>query len=87
MSIKVSVVEEKMKQLIYSAMLTKLQSEAGSINHKNTDGIYSPSRWWYDRHDTSLGGKILNTSGSMTVTDNNNSMTVTVNLDYTLRPR
>lgn len=75
-----------MKDLLKTAMYNKLQAESGTINHTNTDGIYSPSRWWYDRYDTSLGGSILGTSGSMSVTDTGN-LQVTVNLDYTLIPR
>ena len=67
-------------------MYNKLQAESGTINHTNRDSYYSPSRWWYDRNDTSLGGSILGTAGSMSVSDTGN-LHVTVNLDYTLTPR
>ena len=67
-------------------MYNKLQAESGTINHTNRDGYYSPSRWWFDRNDTSLGGSILGTAGSMSVSDTGN-LHVTVNLDYTLTPR
>lgn len=79
-------VNEAMKKLLKAAMYKKLQAESGTLNHTNRDGYYSPSRWWYDRNDTSLGGSILGTSGSMSVTDTGN-LEVTVNLDYTLTPR
>lgn len=88
MSMKVTVVEEKMKDLLKTAIYNKLQALSGTITHTNTDGLYSPARWWYDRYDTSLGGHILNTSGSMQVTDTgDNTLKVTVNLDYTLQDR
>lgn len=75
-----------MKDLLKTAMYNKLQAESGTINHTNRDSYYSPSRWWYDRNDTSLGGSILGTAGSMSVSDTGN-LHVTVNLDYTLTPR
>lgn len=75
-----------MKDLLKTAMFNKLQAESGTINHTNTDGIYSPSRWWFDRYDPSLGGSILGTAGSMSVSDTGN-LHVTVQLDYTLTPR
>ena len=67
-------------------MYNKLQAESGTINHTNRDSYYSPSRWWYDRNDTSLGGSILGTAGSMSVSDTGD-LHVTVQLDYTLTPR
>ena len=75
-----------MKDLLKTAMYNKLQAESGTINHTNRDSYYSPSRWWYDRNDTSLGGSILGTAGSMSVSDTGD-LHVTVQLDYTLTPR
>ena len=77
--------EEAFSKLIKAAIIQKLQQNATLI-HTNKDAYYSPSRWWFDTADPSQGGKILNTSGSMSATDNGN-LNVTVNLDYTLTER
>lgn len=79
--------DEAFRNLLKTAMYKKLQAESGTLNHTNRDGYYSPSRWWYDRYDTSLGGSVLGTAGSMSVTDNGSNLHVEVNLDYTLTPR
>lgn len=85
---KISINREKIKEVIKLAILRKLAQKTGQINHTNRDGYYSPSRWWYDRNDTSMGGSILNTSGSWDVQEGaNGNIQVTVNLDYSLTPR
>lgn len=77
---------EAMTELLKTLIYKKLQVEANQISHTNKDGYYSPSRWWYDAADTSLGGKILNTEAQMYVYKNDD-LEVTVKLDYSTRPR
>lgn len=85
---KISVNPDKIKQVLQRAILLKLQSKVGQLNHTNRDGYYSPSRWWYDRNDHSKGGSILKTDGSWNVQQGTNgNIQVNVNLDYTLTPR
>lgn len=87
----VTIQNDKIREVIYNAILAKLQSQAGIIDHTNTDGTYSGTngengaRWW-DKWPNPESGYYLQTTGSMSVTDNGN-ITVNVNLVYTLAER
>lgn len=89
----VTIHNDKIREVIYNAILAKLQSQAGIIDHTNTDkdGDYTGTngengaRWW-DKWPNPTTGKYLQTTGSMSVTDDGN-ITVNINLVYTLAER
>lgn len=87
----VTIQNDKIREVIYNAILAKLQSQAGIIDHTNTDGNNTGTngengaRWW-DKWPNPERGYYLQTTGSMSVTDNGN-ITVNVNLVYTLAER
>lgn len=87
----VTIHNDKIREVIYNAILAKLQSQAGIIDHTNTDGKNTGTngengaRWW-DKWPNQTRGYFLQTTGSMSVTDNG-SITVNVNLVYTLVDR
>lgn len=73
--------------LLQSAIYKQLVTQAGNLQHTNTDGFYTPAMWWYDTADISKGGCILQTTANMTPTYNNNILQVNVNLDYVKQQR
>ena len=85
---KVTLNREKLKELFATAFYNTLKARDGEITHTNRDGYYSPSRWWYDKNNTSLGGSILGTSGSIeTRKDASGQITVNVTLNFVKNPR
>lgn len=78
---------EAFTTLLQSAIYKQLLTQSGNLQHTNTDGIYTPARWWYDTADISKGGCILQTTANMTPTYNNNILQVDVNLDYIKQQR
>ena len=85
---KITLNKEKLKDLFANAIVQKLQQRDGTFDHTNRDGLYSPSRWWYDKYDTSQGGYILQTSGEVvTNKDASGQIRVNVKLVYEKLPR
>ena len=85
---RVTISKEKMKDFFAKAFYERLQQRDGDLNHTNRDGLYSPSRWWYNKYDTSQGGYILQTSGNVeTSKDASGQIRVNVKLVYEKLPR
>ena len=83
----VTLNRDAIKAQIRQQILAKLKEREGAINHTNTDGLYSPARWWYDKYDTSKGGYILQTSGDFTATESGDKIVLDVRLVYEKTPR
>ena len=85
---KITLNKEKVKDFFASVIYERLQQRDGTFEHSNSDGLYSPSRWWFDKYDTSQGGYILQTSGEVaTNKDANGQITVNVFFHYQKNPR
>lgn len=65
-------------QQITLARLGALVSLNSQPQHTNTDGIYSPAQWWYDRAHTTR--RTLQTSAAVSFSD----AVLSVNLTYTV---
>ena len=88
MNNKITLNREKLKELFATVFYNKLKARDGEITHTNRDYYYSPSRWWYDKNNTSLGGSILETSGNVETTkDASGQIRVNVKLVYEKLPR
>lgn len=75
------------KQVMRDAMLKHLQTKDGAFTHNNTDGLYSPARWWFNKYDTAQGGYILKTSGDAQTSLDGDKIKITVTLNYEKTPR
>lgn len=84
---RITLNRDAIKAQIRQAMLSKLNEREGEIKHTNTDGLYSPARWWYDRYNTSLGGYLLSTSGNFEAKESGDKIKLVVTLTYGKMPR
>lgn len=84
---KITLNRNAIKAQIRQAILSKFNERQSEIKHTNTDGLYSPARWWYDKYNTSLGGYLLSTSGNFQAKESGDKIKLVVTLTYEKQPR